>query len=185
MKMKRLTGIVAALVLLLCAVCAAAESGEVFRTDYFTLQLPAGWVTDYEDLETDDEMKDLGFFGEDKDVGLVAGAYLVYYEDLKDLSLWGADEDTLQDYIDSILDEFKDDQPVYLGTVMAGNIPLVLIRAADGDGEYLYADTITNGYAIQIQAYIADDSDDSRTLPLDDESIELFKTVLATFQPVT
>ena len=63
---------------------------------------------------------------------------------------------------------------------MAGNVPFVLIRCADDEGEYVYADTITNGYSIQFEAFMADEEN---IQPLTDEAIEQFKTILATFKP--
>ena len=183
--MKRLFGWMIAAVLMLSAVCAAGAEGVTFKTNYFTLQLPDGWITDYEDLEKEEGLEGLGFFGQDAKIGLIAGAYLVYYEDLKDVALWSSDSEEMKAYIDAILEDFKDDHPEYLDTVMAGKIPIILIKATDAEGEYLYADTMTNGYAIQIQAYVADDSDEEKLYPLTEENIEQFKSILATFVPVT
>ena len=183
--MKRLFAWMVVAVLMLSTVCAAAAEGVTFKTPYFTLQLPDGWVTDYEDLEKEEGMEGLGFFGEDAEIGLIAGAYLVYYEDLKDLALWSSDAEEMQAYIEAVLEDFKDDNPEYLDTVMAGKIPIVLIKATDAAGEYLYADTMTNGYAIQIEAFVTDNSDEEKSYPLTEEKIEQFKSILATFVPVT
>ena len=91
----------------------------------------------------------------------------------------------MQAYLEAVLEDFKDDNPEYLDTVMAGKIPIVLIKATDAAGEYLYADTMTNGYAIQIEAFVTDNSDEEKSYPLTEEKIEQFKSILATFVPVT
>ena len=101
------------------------------------------------------------------------------------MALWSSDSEEMKAYIEAILEDFKDDHPEYLDTVMAGKIPIILIKATDAEGEYLYADTMTNGYAIQIEAYVADDSDEEKLYPLTEENIEQFKSILATFVPVT
>ena len=183
--MKRLFDWMVAVILILSAVCGAMAEGETFKTPYFTMQLPDGWVTDYEDLQKEEGMECLGYFGENADIGFVACAYLVYYEGLKDLALWSSDAEEIQAYIEATLEDLADDNPVYLDTVMAGKIPIVLVKATDKDGEYLYADTMTNGYAIQIRAFVIDDSEEEKIYPLTEENIEQFKTILATFQPVT
>ena len=67
---------------------------------------------------------------------------------------------------------------------MAGKIPLILIKGVDKDGEFLYADTMTNGYAIEFQVIHIDDNTDNQ-YPITAEQIELFKSILSTFQPVT
>ena len=113
---------------------------------------------------------------------LLGGTYLVYYEDLKDIALWNASEEQLKEYADLLLEEFADANPELIGTVTAGKIPLVLIRAADKDGEFVYADTVTNGYSIQFEFY-ATDTDGDKDLPLTDEHIEQIKTILASFVP--
>ncbi len=115
---------------------------------------------------------------------MIVEAYLVFYEELKDVSLWNYSDAELKDYTDSLLEEFEDDDPKYLDTVMVGQIPFVLIKATDEDGEYLYADTMTNGYAIELCAYVTDE--DAETMyPITEKHIEQFKSILATFQPVS
>ncbi len=179
--MKRLFGLLAAFVLVFSACCAAAE-GVKFSTEYFSLQLPENWIIDTEDLESKEGEQSLGYFGGPADVDLVGGAFLVYYEDLKDFALWNASEDEVKDYADALLEEFGDCNPVLVGTVTAGKIPLILIRGSDEEGEFLYADTMTNGYAIQFEFYVSDEEGE-QMYPLTDEHIELVKTILATFQP--
>ena len=62
----------------------------------------------------------------------------------------------------------------------AGKIPFVLIRCEDEESEYIYADTVTNGYSIQFEAFMADGENFH---PLTDEAIEQFRTILTTFKP--
>jgi len=181
--MKRIISILAVLALVLSAACAAFADGQDFTTAYFTLKLPENWIIDTEDLEKKEGEESLGFFGDDREGGLVGAAYLVYYEELKDFALWNADEQGLQAYTDTLLEEFADLSPVSLGTVMAGKVPLVLIRCSDEEGEFVYADTVTNGYTIQFEFYVPDDETE-KMLPVTDECIEQIKAILETFAPV-
>ena len=180
--MKKLTVLFFATLMAFSLVCGAFAAGETFTTKYFTLELPEGWEIDQKDLEKESEegMEALGFFSGPEDIALVGESYLVYYEELKDFSSWSAGEKEVEEYKELLLEEFEDDKPEYVGNVTAGNIPFILIRCTDEDGDYLYADTVTNGYAIQIVAYLADKD---KIYPLTDEAIEQFKTILATFKP--
>lgn len=180
--MKRLVSFILVVALVLSAVCAAAAEGVTFTTEYFTLQLPDNWVVETEDLESSEEEECLGLFAEDVSVGLVGGAYLVFYEDLKEVSLWSLSEEELQVYAESVLDDYADCNPELIGIVMAGRIPLVLIKGADETGDFLYADTMTNGYAIEFNFFVIDD-ESGDFLPIGEEEIEQVKTILATFQP--
>ena len=182
--MKRLFLLLMTAVLLLSAACAAAD-GVTFSTAYFSLELPDNWEIETDDLEKKDDTEELGFFGGETAEGfLMGGAYLVYYENLKDISLWSASEEELQDYADALLEDFEKNNPRLIATVTAGKIPLVVIRGDDDEGEFVYADTITNGYAIEFEFYVTDD-DGEKMLPITDQDIEQIKTILATFQPAT
>lgn len=181
--MKKLTAIALSLLLTLSIVSALA-GGVTFTTKYFTLELPEGWEIDTSDLQSDAEsnLEDLGLFYSTEGKGLAVESFLIYYEDLKDLKLWDADEDTLKEYAGLVMEDFSDDNPVFLDILKAGSVPFVLLKATDEEGDYLYADTITNGYAIVFMAYIVD-ADGETILPLTDESVEEFKTILNTFKP--
>ena len=180
--MKKITALFFAMLMTLALTCGAFAEGNTFTTKYFTLELPEGWEIDQDNLDKESEegMEALGFFGSPDDISLVAEAYLVYYEELKDFSSWSASEKEVEEYKELLMEEFEDEKPEYVGTVTAGSIPFILIRCTDEDGEYLYADTVTNGYAIQIAAYLADED---KFHPLTDDAIEQFKTILATFKP--
>ena len=182
--MKRFFLILVTAVLFLTAVGAFAD-GVTFSTPYFSLELPDNWETDMEDLKKEDNSEELGFFGGETAEGvLTGGAYLVYYENLKDISLWNASEEELKDYADAVLEDFEKNNPRLVDTVMAGQIPLVIIRGDDDEGEFVYADTITNGYAIEFEFYVTDD-DGEKLLPVTDQDIEQIKTILTTFRPAT
>ena len=179
--MKRFFVWMTAAALFLSIVCAA--SAQTFSTAYFTIKLPDGWEIDTDDLEKKENEETLGFFGGETSDGFVlGGAYLVYYENLKDISLWNASEEELQEYADALLEDYEDTNPQLIGTVTAGKIPLVLIRGADKDGEFVYADTMTNGYAIEFEFYVTDDEGDQQ-LPITDEHIVQIETILASFEP--
>lgn len=182
--MKKLLAVIIASALILSIVSAMADP-VTFTTKYFTMELPEGWEIDTESLknESEENAEALGAFAAPDEIGLVAVAYLIYYENLKNLALWSSDANELQAYADAIMEEYADDNPVWLGTVSAGSIPFVLIKGTDEDGEYLYADTITNGYAIEFMAYVTD-SEGEKYYPLTDEYIEQFKTILTSFKPV-
>lgn len=183
--MKRTVCLFLALLLALAApFCAAGAEGKTFATKYFTMTLPDGWETEAGSGESasKDGIEELGFFASDEETGLVVGAYLIYYDELKNVSLWDSDENELREYAEILLDEFAEDQPEWVGTVMAGSVPFILIAGSDEDGDYLYADTVTNGYSIQFEAYVADMDD--KVYPLTDAHIAEFKRILETFVPV-
>ena len=164
----------------------ATAEGVEFRTAYFTLQLPEGWETstDMDDMEETEGVEWLGLFADSADIGLVGIAYLVHYENLEDISLWNADDETMEAYKEAILEDFEDDDPELIGTVMAGKIPLIVVRAADEDGEYIYADTMTNGYAIQFR-FMVTDPEGEEQYPVTDGYLAQIEEILATFTPVT
>ena len=134
------------------------------------------------DQESEQAQETLGFFGEPSDEGLVAAAYLVYYKEMKDVKLWDASEEELKEYTDGLLKDLEDVHPELIGVVKADKVPLVLIKGSDEDGEFLYADTVTNGYAIEFEFYISD-AEGEKQLPFTDAQIEQVKTILATFKP--
>ena len=80
------------------------------------------------------------------------------------------------------MEEFEDSNPELIGIVTADKIPLVMIRMHDDDGDFLYVDTVTNGYAIQFEISVTD-SEGEKFYPITDEYIEQVKTILATFKP--
>ena len=180
--MKRFFGLMMTLVLVLSV--AAAAGGETFTTEYFTLQLPDNWEIITDDLESEEEAQCLGAFADSSEIGLVGVVYLAYYENLKDIALWNSDEEELEAYTDAILEDYAENNPELIGVVQAGKIPLVLIRGTDEDGDFLYADTMTNGYAIEFEFFVTD-ADVEKMYPITDAHIEQVKTILATFQPVT
>lgn len=181
--MKKLFAVVLTLLLALSAV--ACAEGETFKTDYFSLTLPAGWDYELDDLDdmSEENFQCLALFGVADGKGLTAACYLEYFEEMKDLSLWNADDAALKEYLDILMEDFADEEPEYLGTVNAGSIPFVLIRGVFEGDQYLYAETMTNGYAIEFEVYMLDNA--GETYPLSDSDIEQFKNVLTTFQPVT
>ncbi len=180
--MKKTFCLILALVLALSASLALA-AGDTFETNYFTMPLPDGWTYDNSDLEDPDLGEDLGYAYGPGDPSLLFEAYVLYYEDLKNVSLWSSDADELQAYIDAVLEDYAEDKAEYVDTVMAGSIPFVLLRCEDEEGPYLYADTMTNGYAIEFLAYVSDTK--GGTYDITEANIEEFKSILAGFTPVT
>ena len=180
--MKKLFAIVFALLFTLSIVSAMAD-GVTFTSKYFTMELPEGWETADPEQEADDKdaPECLGVFGQSEGEGLVCEAYIEYDEDSKTLSLWNSDAEELKDYAEAVMEGFEEDNPVYLDTIKANGIPFVLIRATDEDGEYLHANTVSNGYYIHFMVYAADA--EGEFIPLADKYIEEFKTILNTFKP--
>ena len=182
--MKKLTAIVLSLLLALSIVSAMA-GGVTFTTKYFTMELPEDWETDFTELQHDkeDNLEDLGYFFKAEGKGLYADAYVQFDEEMKSIALWNSDAEDLKEYAEDIMELFEEDNPVYLDTIKANGIPFVLIRATDEDGEYLHANTVSNGYFICFDVHVVDENDN--ILPLTDEYIEEFKTILNTFKPAT
>ncbi len=180
--MKKTFCLMLALVLALSASLALAK-GEVFETKYFTMPLPDGWAYDNSDLEDPDVGEDLGYAYGPGDPSLLIEAYVIYNEDLQNFSLWSSDADELQAYIDATLEDYAEDNAEYVDTVMVGSIPFILLRGTDEEGPYLYADTMTNGYAIVFFAYVV--GNDNKSYDITEENIEEFKSILAGFTPVT
>ena len=182
--MKQLVSVLLASVLVLCAVLPAIADVQ-FRTDYFSMTLPDGSYIDKDlDIEEDlgENIESLGIFCPPEKIGLVVGAYRIAYEDTPNVSLWVADEAELQEYADAVMEDLADDQPVYLGIVKAGSIPFVVVRGTDSGGDYLYAETLLDGSAIEFWAFVADEEGEM-AYPLTDELIGQFKSILATFKP--
>ena len=180
--MKKITALFLAILLTLSLAGGAFAAGETFTTRYFTLELPEGWIANTEDLEdeSEDGPKTLGYFSGPEEISLEAAAFLTYFDELQDFSSWSASEEEIEEYKELMMEVLEEDNPEFLGTLTAGSIPFILIRCTDEEGDYLYADTVTNGNAIQFEAYMTDGEDD---YPLTDEAIEQFKTILATFKP--
>ena len=182
--MKRIfTALLAAALVLALACPALAEAAQTFTTPYYTLEIPRDWQIDTSDLETDDDFQELGVLLSPDVPGLVIEAGLLHYEELSELSLWNADDETIQNYIDFMLEALEDDSPKYEKKLEIGEIPFFVFSAQDEDGPYCYVDTITNGYAVAFYVYNAD-TDDDRLLPLTDDDWAQFEAILSTFKPV-
>ncbi len=178
--MKRAFSLVLALVLALSVSLSLAE-GNTFQTKYFTLTIPDGWTADYTVEEAGEDVELLGSFATPDMPGLMVESAMVYEEELKDFALWNSDSEDVQSYIEALLELFEEDNPVYLDTVMAGKIPFVMMRCEDEESQYIYIDTMTNGYTIE---FVASVSDDEKYYPISDADIEQLKAIFATFQPV-
>ena len=180
--MKRIFTLMVAALLVLALCPALAEVGKIFTTDYFTLTLPKDWEIDTSDLEKDGDFQELGTLYAPEVPGLVMEAGLMHYADMEDISLWNADEKTMQDYIDATMEDLKDDNPKYETTLNVNGIPFIVISAEDKDGPFRYIDTMTNGYAVVFYAYVANDDDD-KLLPMSDDDWAQVESILATFKP--
>ena len=182
--MKRAIPLLLAVLLLALPACAAlAEAGQTFTTAYYTLTLPGDWEIDTSGQEENDEdFQSLGNLYSPEDPGLVIEAGLVHYDDMNDISLRNADEETMQGYIDAVLEELKDEKPEYLQTLKVGAIPFLVFSASDKDGPYRYIDTMTNGYAVVFYAYVAG-TDSDALLPMSEDAWARVESILTTFKP--
>ena len=178
--MKRFLSLLLTVVLVLSAMTALADA--LFETAYYTLNLPEGWDIDQDNLEeqSNETMEVLGYFYSTEEIGLVVSAYLAVNGDAQE-SLADADDATIQEFVDVLMEDFTDNQAEYLGIIQAGSIPFVLIRGTDQYGEFLYAETLINSGSVEFEAYVLDAAETQ--YPLTDEAIEQFKSILATFQP--
>ena len=183
--MKRIFAAVLLFAVLTAAVCAAAADSVVFTNDYYTLTLPSDWKIDLSDagMDEDEGYEDLGFLYSREDDGLAIETGLEYYENMKDVSLWDMSAEDLQAHIDELLEIYDFDAAAYLDTVYAGAIPFVIIHCEDEEGEYYYAETVTNGYVVNFYAYALDW--DSNYLPLQAKHLDVFRSILKSFEPVT
>lgn len=182
--MKKLLSLMLVLVLSLGVASSALAASVTFDTPYYTLTLPDNWEIYESDPEKDTEtLKRLGYLSspETQHYWWVETA-IHYLENWKDVSLFNADQETLQRYLDATLNDFTDVNGEFLGWFYAGDIPFVLIKCRDDDGDYIYADTMTNGYCILFYAYIKD-TGSSKTYDLSDSDIALMRGIFETFQP--
>ena len=179
--MKKTLSLILILSVLLTAAWAAADDSVLFENEYYTLTLPGNWRIDLDDVKKEGTFEDLGFMYAREDDGLAIEAGLEYYERLDGISLWDADEEDFQAYVDMILEEFAEDGAYVLDPVYASAIPFIIIRCEDDDGEYFYAETVTNGYVLSFYAYALDW--DSNYLPLKNKHLDTFREILGTFQP--
>ncbi len=180
--MKRTFPLLLIALLALTACGALAEAGQTFSNDYYTLTVPADWVIDTSGANEDEDFRTLGNLYSPDDPGLVIETGLVHYADLSDISLWDADEETMQNYIDALLEELGDDKPEYVSTLKVGQIPFLVFRAESVNGPYYYIDTMTNGYAVVFYAYNAG-TDSDALLPMSDDDWAQVEAILTTFKP--
>lgn len=154
------------------------QEGQTFKTDYYFLSIPADWEISTDDLETEETYKELGILYAPGDPGMIVETSLAYSEKLKDVILWDSTDEQIQEYVDTLLSDYADDNPEYLGRIQVGNIPFILIKAQDEVGPYHYAETITNGYKLMFFAYSEEDS-----AALTEEQYGQFLNMLGSFSP--
>ena len=180
--MKHYLSVLLAAALVLSA--AAALADVTFENAYYTLNLPDGWEIDTTDADTDAAGGSgyLGMLYAPDAIGLTIDAYVIANEDLAGQTLRDADAETVQAYADALIEDYAGNWPESLGTVQAGGVPFVVIRATDDTGEFLYAETVIDGRVIEFIAYISGE-DGTLFYSLTGEAAEQFKSILATFVP--
>ena len=67
---------------------------------------------------------------------------------------------------------------------MAGQYPGALLKGTNSYGSYLYGEIMINAYSYGFYFYLLNE-DDSVNSNLTQEEIDLFQSILETFQPVT
>ena len=182
--MKKFFIIVAAFLLVFSLVCGALAEGEgvVFRTDYYTLELPEGWKVEGPDPENDlEKSKELGYFQGPADVDITVAAGASKHFNPERVAPYAGEQGAAA-YTELILEFFKEKSVEYLGTVTVGDIPFILVKYAEDELTCLDVSAVVNNEEIEFIVYIADKDN---FYSITDEAIEQFKTILETFKPVT
>lgn len=175
-----------ALLMLLCAACPNPAYAEpVVYEGAFSIDPPDGWIFIPGDWESEEDSIYAGFIaGEDGETPIIY-IDLFYYEEYKGRSL---SEDAPEDrdaYKDEILTSFEEYDPVRLESewryTSAQQIPFVCLDGKDSEGNYLYAETLINGWAVTFECYAITGKLFIRTRPLTDEEKAIFDAVIESF----
>lgn len=101
-------------------------------------------------------------------------------EDLAGVTLFTMEELERQDYVDYMLDAYSDSGIELVGSMNVSeyNIPFYFFTAEDSEGEYLFAQTLVQGKAIDFAIYYNDAS-----LDVDQNLVDALSELLNTFVP--
>ncbi|MDD2649343.1 MAG: hypothetical protein PHI27_00375 [Eubacteriales bacterium] len=153
---------------------------------------------DFFSLSVDDSyiIEEYGEEGAEEDGYIALGvlqnddAY-VYISTLHDdeyegFNMFSASEDEIKEYLDYIMEDLAEygaeEVGIYNAEITVNNqkvkIPFVIVRIADEEGQYYYAETMTSGYAITIEISPAEEGAELR-----DYELEELKRILDGFMP--
>ena len=183
--MKKFSTLMIAFLLVFSLLCGAAAEGEgvVFTTKYFTLNLPENWKIETEDLEQNVENAELlGYLYGPAETDIAVNVSISTHNNQEAVAPY-AGEQGVEAYKELILKYFEKFSPEYLETVLVGDLPFILVKYTDEEGEtILDVNAVVGGEEVEFMVYRADETE---TYSVTDEDIELFKTVLQSFRPVT
>ncbi len=181
--MKRFLSLCLALMLSLSALssASAAKMARAFENEYFRIFIPGDWVIDLSSVEDYWGALDLGFaYSGDKTMLMETGLY--FYSDWSQDSLWSASDELWDEYVLFVTDDLKEEDPQVLGKIQAGEYPGILLRGTNDYGAYLYGEFLINAYAYSFYFYLLNE-DDTVNSDITEEEVELFRSILETFQP--
>ena len=101
-------------------------------------------------------------------------------EDLAGVTLFTLEDEKRLEYVDFMLEAFEDDDIRYIGTLNASeyDIPFYFFTATDSEGQYLFAQTVVKGKAIEFAIYYNDASKD-----VDQSLLDALCVLVETFVP--
>ncbi len=169
------------LISLLASACIPMLAEQTFSARYFTLEIPDSWKTDTNDLQSEKGQWELGYLYPSGTVCIYAE--LTRYEQWSDFSLWNADEAGTAEYLQVLLEDYKEYSPRLFDTIYAGRIPFLILELKDKDGTFYWAETMTNGYTVGFECYSLS-SDRKSYRDVTAAELEAFLDVLKTFKPV-
>lgn len=99
-------------------------------------------------------------------------------EGYEDVSLSSATEEQLEEYVNTFVNDYVDEDATLVGSLLAGKIPFYLFEMTDSDGKYYLAQTVEKGYGIVFYAYYTDGTD------ADEALLEKLEALVESFVPV-
>ena len=179
--MKRFASLLVALVLMLACLSSASAARMVqpFATEYFQIYVPGDWVIDLSSQEDYYGALDLGF-AYSAEADMLIEAKLNFYTDWAQDALWTGSKALWEEYEEFLLDDFKEENPEYIGKFMAGKYPGALIKGTNSYGSYLFGEILINAYAYGFYFYLVNE-DDTVNSDIQQEDIDFFQSVLETF----
>lgn len=180
--MKKLFAFAMALAICLAAFSVSSAFAATFTAEgvYTVTYDDAAYTVDtttYADENVDDTYHWYGLIY-NNDYAIDATVYDV--ENLAGVTLFTMEELERQEYVDYMMDAHSDSAIDYIGslTVSEYNIPFYFFTAEDSEGEYLFAQTLVQGKAIDFAIYYNDASMD-----VDQTLVDALSELVNTFVP--
>ena len=183
MSFKKWLCALAALAAFLMAAALGEGATQTFETKHFKMTVPADWVIDCSNLKHKDSNWELGYLYPPGDSTLCVYADLRYYDNWSDISLWKADEATMDEYKRVLLEDYESYSAEFVETIYVGRIPFIVIKLYDNGSAVYWIETMTNGYAVGFECYALGDTADSYR-SVTQEEYEQIIDILSTFEPI-